>query len=324
MPKNKDQIRRLVRICAELKKNKSFNAKSFAREWAKDNNDSSCCGKTIQRDIETLKREHDIPIRYNREEKKYYTPHNVWKFECPIWEDNELLAAILGAKIAEGILPSPLRENIRDAVNILLTENNPDFLDTAQIDSLIISSGLQVTIDPEIFKVIFDAWSKRLCVEITYTDKAGKTSNRLIEPHVLAYLEYSWLISGVCRLRDERRTFAVHRISNAVLTEESFEPDMKLIEEVKNGLPFAVTPIKDIKIQCDDSILHLVKGRPLHKDQKITENKDASFTISVPSMTDFELLKWIFENNGKAKLLEPLTFKKRIAQTAKTILDSHQ
>lgn len=327
MPKNKKQLSRLVKLVAELKENRYPSATRFAAklcaEDINENNNTACTAKTIQRDIKVLKENFGAPIDYDYKQQGYYLTHHGWNFECPLFDERELLAAIFGARIAENILPSPIRDEVRKAVDNMLTENNPDFLDSAQIDSLIISSGLQVSIDPDIFNVVFEGWQKRLCIDIEYQDISGKKTRRTIEPHVLAYLDYSWLISGICRLRATKRTFAVHRILSARLTEEHFEPDRKLVDNVNKGLPFDVIPVTDIVLECDSSILHLVKGRPLHKDQTI-EDEGNVFTLYVPSMTDFELIHWIVQQKGKAKLLRPAEFKTIIADTARTIMNLHQ
>ena len=51
-------------------------------------------------------------------------------------DENEMLAAVIGARISEAIFPAPLKNKIRNAVDYLLKNNNPDFLDTARLENL--------------------------------------------------------------------------------------------------------------------------------------------------------------------------------------------
>ena len=52
------------------------------------------------------------------------------------------------------------KSEINETVDYQLSSNNPDFLDTAFIDSLIAASGVKVKIDPMIFKTVFTAWQE--------------------------------------------------------------------------------------------------------------------------------------------------------------------
>lgn len=262
-------------------------------------------------------------IIYSQEDQGYILADKGWTFPVADISEDGVVAAVLGAKIAENILPSPLKEKIRIAVDNILLDNNPDMLDTAIIDSLVISSGLQVKIDPELFNIVFYAWIKHHSLLIKYQDGKGNISERSIEPHVLAYLDYTWFVCGFCLTKNERRTFALHRILSAEDTGRTFVPDRKIIAEVNNGLPFNVVPIEKILIECDISLKHIVEGRPLHKDQKIVDCDDAKFRITLPATTDYELIHWILQQNGKARLIKPEFFKNRIAEQMRKIANLH-
>ena len=86
-----------------------------------------------------LKRDFNAPIDFDPSRNGYYLTHHEWTFSCPqIFDDSCMLSAVLGARVAEHIFPQPMKKQIRDAVNYLLANNNPDFLDTAQVDSLVV------------------------------------------------------------------------------------------------------------------------------------------------------------------------------------------
>ena len=65
--------------------------------------------------------------------------HHGWDFNCPAdLSESALLALIIGAKIAEDVIPEPLKGRIKIAVDEILKGNNPDFLDTTLINSLLV------------------------------------------------------------------------------------------------------------------------------------------------------------------------------------------
>jgi len=172
MNTSKAQLHRLIRLVGELKQNRYPNCTSFAKKLREadidENLNLSCSAKTIQRDIKLLKEEHNAPIEYDSEHKGYYLKHHGWNFSAPLLNEDFLLSSILGAKVAEDIIPEPLKSQIREAVDAELSVNNPDFLDTALIETFIIASGVKVVIDPKVFKTLFMGWQLRNSVKIKY------------------------------------------------------------------------------------------------------------------------------------------------------------
>ena len=65
--------------------------------------------------------------------------HHGWDFNCPAdLSESALLALIIRAKIAKDVIPEPLKGRIKIAVDEILKGNNPDFLDTTLINSLLV------------------------------------------------------------------------------------------------------------------------------------------------------------------------------------------
>ena len=327
MPVNKKQLKRLIRFVAMLKENRYPNCSSFAKELRKDDlNDNvniSCTTKTIQRDIKTLKEEFDAPIEYDTEMRGYYLLHHGWDFPCPLFEEHEMLASVIGARIAEDILPEPLRSEVRQAVDFQLTTNNPDFLDTAFVKSLIVSSGLRVNIDPEVFMALFDAWKEHLSVRIIYSDITDKETERVIEPHALVFRDSAWFVKAYCCLRQGPRTFAIHRIVDAEILDETFSPDLDIINSVEEGALFTYDSYQDIEIICNNSILNFLQEKPLHKKQRIQQQDNGTFSLYIPSMAKHEAVQMILYQVGDAKAVFPPELRAEIAEIAEKIARAH-
>ncbi len=328
MPVNKKQLQRLVRFVAMLKENRYPNCSSFIEELKKDdlygNKNVLCTSKTIQRDINTLKNDFDAPIEYDFENKGYYLTHHGWNFPCPLFEEHEMIASVLGSRIAEDIFPEPLKSQIRSAVDFQLSTNNPDILDSAYIRSLIVYPGLKVQIDRQIFNDVFEAWKTHKAIDICYKDVADRISRRTIEPHALVFHDYAWFIRAYCLKQESPRTFAVHRIAETMLTNKKFTPDAKIINSVLEYGPFEYKSVKNVHILCDNQIKKFVVEKQLHKDQQIEKENNKTFVLIIPQIWDFVLIQWILFQGGSAKLLEPKYIKEKINKAAKKILDSHK
>ena len=219
MPISKKQLQRLIRLVSQLKENRYPNCSTFAFAMRKadldENLNVSCTPKTIFRDIQTLKNDFNAPIKFDKVRNGYYLAHHGWNFSCPqIYDDSEMLAAVIGARIAEHIFPDPMQSQIRNAVDYLLTYNNPDFLDKAQIDSLVIIPSNRTRIDVDIFMGMFYAWQNHKVCHVEYKDSKGNVSERNFEPHALVFFDGVWYSKGFCRTRNEIRTLVLPRIQN--------------------------------------------------------------------------------------------------------------
>lgn len=187
MPMQKSQLHRLMRIAALLKENRYPNSETLVKEFRRiaveEELEIDCGKKTILRDMKVLEQEFGCPLAFDRARNGYYLKHHGWDFIAPaLLDENEMLAAVIGARIAEEIFPSPLKNKIRNAVDYLLQNNNPDFLDTANMESLSILSGLYANIEPEIFPNAFS----RLADQSLRKNRLRRLAGRSFRTHYRA------------------------------------------------------------------------------------------------------------------------------------------
>jgi predicted DNA-binding transcriptional regulator YafY len=324
MTVNKNQMQRLIRLAGELKENRYPNSQNFVAKIVRDADLPECSPKTIQRDFKLLQDKFDCPLAYSREHNGYYLKHHGWNFtSTELYDEHEMLAAILGARLAQDIFPEPLKNHIRNAVDAMLANNNPDFLDYAIIKSLSILPGLRCKMNPDIFMTVFTAWQNHRALDITYTDVHDKTSRRTIEPHALVYYECAWYVKCICHLRNEVRNFAINRITSAVELPTGFEPDAAIINSVINDCFLEYDNISDIKILCAREIKPHIVGKPLHRKQNIETISDAEFILHIPSMPEHELFQWLLAQTGSAQLLEPQKLRDKVKKIAEKIVNLH-
>ncbi len=322
------QLRRLLRIAAQLKENRYPNRRSLAAEFRRadidENLNLACSTKTIQRDLMVLKEDFNCPLAFDHEQNGYYLKHHGWDFTCPtLYEEHEMLAAVLGARLAEEVFPEPLRGEVRQAVDFQLSQNNPDFLDAAIINSLFVIPGLKATINAAVFMTVFSCWQIRHNVEIEYRDINDQITRRLIEPHALVYYGTSWYVKARCLLRHEIRNFAIHRMVVATASTRDFEPDRKIINGLLDDKFLTYAEITDIKLLCDNRIRNFVEASPLHRHQTLEPCGQEHFLLLLPAMPEHEIIQWILYQAGNAQLLEPAFLRETINHAATVIATAH-
>ena len=328
MPIGKKQLQRLIRLVAQLKENRYPNCTTFAEEMRKadieENLNLSCTTKTIFRDIQMLRDEFEAPISFDKSRNGYYLTRRDWNFSCPqIYDDSEMLAAVLGARVAEHIFPSSMKKQIREAVDYLLTYNNPDFLDTAQMDSLIVIPSNRTNIDEDVFMPLFYAWQRHELCHIEYTDSLGAVTERDFEPHALIFFEGNWYTKGFCHKRNEWRTLVVARMKSVYALDRKFTPDPKIISSSSEETLFNTDYIEDVVVQCDGFLHNIVKIRPLHPQQKIIATADGGCELRVNKISKYHLQSWIMHQCGRATIVSPQSVAAEICGFAEKIFSNH-
>ena len=323
MPVQKSQLQRLRRIAGALKENRYPNSETLVKEFERialeEEIPIKCVKKTILRDMKVLENEFGCPLAFDRARNGYYLKYP-WDFIAPAdLGENEMLATVIGARIAEDIFPAPLRNKIRNAVDFLINNNcnSIDFLDTANIGSLSILSGLHVQMDPAVFLTVFEGWQNHHCVRITYADYKGDTTERLIEPHTLVFNNNSWYTKGFCRLKNEPRTFALHRIRTAERLKIPFTPSRAIIDSVNPDDFLGFQKIRDVKLKVTGTALDSLKAAPLHSQQVIHPDGMAD----IPAVTKEVLFPFVLSQQGQVELLEPAALRNELKATLAKMLE---
>lgn len=168
----------------------------------------------------------------------------------------------------------------------------------------------------ETLKLLQRAIEENLAVKISYRDREGKISLRIIEPHTLALKQGLWYCYSYCRLRNEFRLFKVGRIEKAQVLQEKFE--RRHIENISEVLStwYEEQP-DDVDLIIEPSIKADVEEW-LGVD-KITTLKNGSITASAKlPICDYITAK-ILSFGDKIKVVAPEKLKKAIIEKASAV-----
>lgn len=328
MPVNKKQLIRLIKFVSELKQNRYPNCKTFAKMLYNididDNINISCSPRTVLRDIKVLIKDFEAPIRFDAEKNGYYLTNHYWEFHCPLLCDNMIITSMLAVRLAEDIVPQPLKNMMKSSIDSQLTTNNAEFLDNTFIDSLIIASGAKVTIKPEIFRVIFDGWRQRRVVELIYQKPDGSQSSRLFEPHIIAFHKGVWYTKGFELPDEKERIFGLHRIISVRLGKGTFEISKKLLEDVyANGL-FNYPKLKNVKLLCDSSIAFYLYEHQQAKHLQIESLENGDLLVTMPPSVEHDLIRWILGEGGNIRVLEPENLRRKILLAGEKLIENNR
>ena len=321
MPINKKQLLRMIRFVAELRKNSYPNAASFTRKLREldlaENLNISCSERTVMRDLETLRNDFHAPISFSQEENGYYLTNRYWELKVPFMDDAMIMAAMLGAQLAGKIMPSPVKEQIRDAVDNSIADNSSELLDRTYIETLLIASCGKTAISPAIFGTVFRAWRERLVLRLAYRKgDTGEVTERMFEPHIVACHKGNWYVKGVDRADGRVIVLAIFRIERAESTGRTFEIRKDILRQTEQEGLFDYPKIADIKVKCSQNIAYYLYEQRRTKKLAITPQEDGSLVVVLPPSPEAEVIRWILGEGGSVEVLEPRWLREKICTLA--------
>ncbi len=321
MPTNKKQLFRMVKMVADLRKNSYPNVNTWVKKFEaldRDENLNIACGKrTVMRDLDALRKDFNAPIEYSSENNGFYLTNPYWEFQVPFFDDEMIMSSMLGAQLAGEILPSPVKEQIRDAVDNQISANNSELLDQTFIETLLIASGIKTTTSPEVFGTVFQAWRERRTLSLTYQKgSTGEVTQRKFEPHIVAYHKGNWYTKGVDLSDGKVITLAIFRIKKAELLRGTFEIRRDILQETKRNGLFNYPKIENIKVKCSADIAYYLYEQRKAKKLIIEPQNDGSLIVTLPPSPEQEAIRWILGEGGNVEVLEPLDLRQKIHDLA--------
>lgn len=327
MDKKSEQLLRKLKFIAEAKKNNYPNAGSFAKKMQQFESENGqpfgCSARTIARDIRDLIEFHKAPLEYDACQRGYYLRNPDWEFSCPVFEEDFVSMAILGTRLSSDILPHPIKEDIDNAVAQTMANNHSEFFDTAMIESILCASGIKASIDPEVFKALFDAWRQKRVVCLSYKNPKGEISQHEFEPHIIAFNRGVWYAKGYRAGTPEIRLYAVQRILNLQKEPQHFETDRKLLEDTRKRGLFTYEKVSGIKLHCDTCIAFYIYEQQKLFKSKIEKQPDDSLVITLNPVIEHEVTRWILAEAGRIQVLEPAWLRQKVAEAGKFILEKN-
>ena len=306
----KYNIERLKRLLAMLKENRYPNYPKFLAEMKRRDIAGAykLSARTLQRDVAFLKAEYGAPIAYDHERRGYYLTDPDWSCDIPLLEESEMRAAVLGARLAENLMPPPVKQEMRSAVDTLLAVNAKGMDEKALLLSLV-ALGSRLTVKPQVFRVVFDAWQSHHCVEMIYESVDGHVTEYLAEPHALAFYEGNWYCKFVARCKNGRdipkdkrfaAALALHRVRSAEATPDGFTPDQKIIEAMNRREIFDFPQVRDIRLRLSfEARKFIAEQFDLAEEQRDGDH----YLVRIAAAPAYRIVNYVLVEGGQAQLL---------------------
>ncbi len=240
--------------------------------------------RTIQRDIEQIKFEFGIEIKYNRTKNGYYI-----NFEESI--NVESFFRLLEIVNTAELLINSVKET-KETLKYISFDKEGNLKGIKNL-SLLLNAVKNHK------KISF----------IHYNYQTGKKRNYILKPYLLKEYENRWYIVGIIGNLKEFRIFGIDRIESLKIKPDTFSIDRKLnpfdIFENTIGLIYTHHPLQTVVLSFLPSQANYIKSLPLHHSQKILIDNEEEFCISITVTPNYELEQLILKYGHTVSVKEP-------------------
>ncbi len=144
---------------------------------------------------------------------------------------------------------------------------------------------------------------------LTYHSRSsGRSKSYLVHPYRLAYAQGGLYLLAHVPEYDEVRTFAVERIEDISLLEDTFTPADDMPEDAfPHSLGVHSGPPETVVIEFERGVSDYVRAREWHQSQRWEEHADGTLVLTLQVCIDQALRSWIMSFGAVARVIGPET-----------------
>ncbi|HIJ79163.1 MAG: WYL domain-containing protein [Desulfobulbaceae bacterium] len=308
MAKDKNQLLRLLFIDRKIREGMRggllANCTSMAAEY-------EVSPKSILRDIDYLRNQRDAPIAYDSVKRGYYYTEENYALPAISLNESDLFAICIAEKALKQHEDTPIYQALQSVfqkIEASLPEKvsvQPAWVE----NRLSVVADHQTRIDPLVWQQLSDGLHRNRLLEIAYLKPGTEAATvRRVAPYHLVRYQGEWYLVGHCHLRGKVLTFAVSRIKESRLLNESFELPEDFDYERYGGQRFGIFAGEkefEVRVWFDREHAPYVMERQWHPGQAVVLDQDDGLILSFPVRHVFEVKRWLLSWGRGVKVLGP-------------------
>ena len=169
----------------------------------------------------------------------------------------------------------------------------------------------------EVIAELLDAVLHQRSAKIAYFSfNSKKTKTYTVDPYRLVYWHGGLYLYARAAEYKEVRTFAVERIQNITVSDETFEvpADFNPSEYARGAFGIAGGKPETVEIVFDAEVAGYIRERVWHESQELGEGKDGSVVVRLHVAPGFELKQWVKSFLPHVRVQKPASLRTQIAR----------
>jgi predicted DNA-binding transcriptional regulator YafY len=277
--------------------------------------------KTVQRDIDFMRYQLDLPIEYDQARHGFFFNGEVTHFPTVHITEAELVALLVARKALEQYADTPFQKPLAAAFQKLtagleneITFNWQDLEPTFAFRPLGFAKR-----DLAVFEIVASAVREQRELEFDYRKlEAEKPEPRRVQPFSLLCVENQWYLRGYDRIRRDMRTFHLARIKNPKLLSQRFERPrgFDVTEAFVDSIGVYVgTEATEIVLNFRDWAARVAAERTWHPSQKLRQRTDKTIELKMRVAITPEFERWLWSWGDAVEVVKPLALRDRVKAT---------
>jgi len=281
------------------------------------------CDSTIEKDMFSMKMEHDAPIKYSKREKGYYYSDPDFSINDIPLTDDDLSSISFAAKTLMQFRDVDLFKQFGNAIDKIVghvevsQDGGEQFI---QFEQAIANSG------NEYLSPLLEAIKQSLWVEFDYSSfVSGKSKPRRVIPLLLKEYRNRWYLISHDHDKNDFITYSLDRLSDLIVTSDKADcpPDFKPENYFKYaiGITSGNEDPEQVVFKASPVAAKYIDSQPFHSSQEKTKELKDGVTFSLTVNVSEELIRALLSYGGEVKIIQPKTLKAEIQRRAKSILE---
>lgn len=287
------------------------------------------CVSTIEKDIFSMRMEHDAPIKYSKKNLGYYYTDSTYTInEIPLTEED--LEAI---KFAANTLLQFKEidmfkqfgfaiDKIVDRVNISSNPQEKDISTFVQFETALSIKG------NEYLAPLLQAIRQKKIVQFEYESfQSAKKKARRVVPLLLKEYRNRWYVITFDCIKEALITYALERIENLEESPEVFyqKIDFSADKFFKNAIGITANDSdpENIVFKADNVAAKYIISQPFHASQEIVKEGKNKTTFSMTVIVSEELIRSILSYGGEIELVEPENLRNTIIRRLREMCENY-
>jgi len=274
--------------------------------------------KTIQRDLDYMRYQLNLPIEFDYARGGYYFSKAVT--DLPLFQltESELVSVFVAQKALEAYRGTPFEQPLRTAFQKLqAATGNPGVRVSISWEDLSSSISFRhfgaYLPDMTIFAELAKAIQNEEVAEFDYKKLDAKAfERRTVEPWHLACVSGQWYLLGYDSSRGARRIFVLGRMQNVSTIARTFSHprpgDADIRQLFQNSFQIWQSEnarLERIVLRFSGRAARLVRERNWHPSQRLQELVDGNLEVTLTLNSLEEIVPWILSWGRQCEVVRP-------------------
>jgi predicted DNA-binding transcriptional regulator YafY len=335
MPHIKNALIR-YRIIDRMLRNKykPFPSKEALRSACEDalfgsESGAHICASTIEKDLFTMKMEHDAPIRYSKKNGGYFYEDPDFSInDVPLSED-ELSSIRFAVSTLQQFREVPFFQQFGLAIDkivdrVAVGDQSQELSEFIQFEAAVSAGGNDYL--PTLLEGI--QAKKRVWFMYTSFQQQQQSKPRKVSPLFLKEYRNRWYLISYDLQKKDISTFALDRMTELQLLDEAAQipADFNATDYFRDAV--GITAFKGeavkITIKAEPIAARYIETQAFHASQKLVKKQPTFSIFELRILITEEFIRNLLGYAGEVEVLEPASLRQTLKERAQSLLKHYQ